>query len=95
MISMYTRLELKGQRAPKKCLHSGMLKQDFPYSKLKCMRGSLTENELQNVIDEVIAKEKSVQEMESEFIRIKEMRALQTFFIKYTNCQSWKEAHER
>ena len=59
------------------------------------MRGSLTENELQNVIDEVIAKEKSVQEMESEFIRIKEMRALQIFFIKYTNCQSWKEAHER
>ncbi|CAB4038287.1 Hypothetical predicted protein, partial [Paramuricea clavata] len=95
MICMYTRLELKGQRASKKCLHSGMLKQDFPYSKLKCMRGSLTENELQNVINEVIAKEKSVQEMESEFIMIKEMRALQTFFIKYTNCQSWKEAHER
>jgi hypothetical protein len=92
---MYTRLEFKANGPPNKCLHSGKLKQDFPYSKIKCMRVSLTENELQNVIDEVIAKEKSVQEKESEFIRIKEMRDLQTFFIKYTNCQSWKEAHER
>ena len=43
----------------------------------------------------VINKEKSVAEMEAEFVRIKEIRASQTYFTTYTNCNSWKEAQER
>ncbi|CAB4019463.1 Hypothetical predicted protein [Paramuricea clavata] len=88
-------MELKGQRASKKCLQSGILHLDLPYYKLKCMRGSLTEEKLKSVITEVIAKEKSLHEMEAEFVRLKEMRALQNFFIRHSNCESWKEAQER
>ena len=95
MISMFMKMELKGQRASKKCLQSGISHLDLPYYKLKCMRGSLTEEELKSVITEVIAKEKSLHEMEAEFVRLKEMRALQNFFIRHSNCESWKEAQER
>ena len=45
LISKYMKVELKGQCASKKCLKSGILQQDFPYSKLRCLRGLLTEKE--------------------------------------------------
>lgn len=92
---MYMKLELKGQRASSKSLQSGVLKQDFPYSKLKCMRGLISEDELTRIMTEVIQKEKSVSDMEKEFIRLKEMRALQNFFMKSANCKSWDEARKR
>ena len=95
LISIYMRMELKGQRASSKSLQSGILRQDFPYSKLKCMRGLITEEELTRVITQVIQGEKSISDMEKEFTRLKDMRALQNFFLKSTNCKSWEEARER
>ena len=59
LISMYMRMELKGQRASRKSLQSGILRQDFPYSKLKCMRGLISEEELTRAITQVVEREKS------------------------------------
>ena len=59
------------------------------------MRGLISEDELTRIMTEVIQKEKSVSDMEKEFIRQKEMRALQNFFMKSVNCKSWEEARNR
>ena len=93
--SSYRKLELKGQRATKKVLKNIKLQGDFPYAKVKCMRGDITEDELKKVLSDVISKEMSLAEMESSLVRIKEMRALQAYFAKYANCTSWQEARER
>ena len=52
------------QRASSKSLQSGILRQDFPYSKLKCMWGLISEEELTRVITQVIEREKSICDME-------------------------------
>ena len=76
MIGKYRRLELKGKRASKKALKEANMtsKSDFPYSKLKCMRGEVTGPELVDVLEKVNIKEKSLFEMESDLVHIKEMR---------------------
>ena len=95
MVTNYRQMRLKGQRATKKVLKDIKCQADFPYAKLKCMRGDITELELINTLSEVNSKQKSLAEMESDLVRLKEMRALQSFFAKYSNCSSWQEARER
>jgi hypothetical protein len=95
MVTNYRQMRLKGQRATKKVLKDIKCQADFPYGKLKCMRGDITELELINILSEVNSKQKSLAEMESDLVRLKEMRALQSFFTKYSNCSSWQEARER
>ena len=91
----YRKLQLKGQRATKKVLQNIKCQADFPYAKIKCMRGDVTEEELVQILGQVVSKEKSLAEMESDLVRIKEMRALQCFFVKYSNCTSWQDAQKR
>jgi hypothetical protein len=43
----------------------------------------------------VNSREKSLADMESDLIGIKEMRALQCFFVKHSKCTSWQDAQER
>ena len=91
-------LQVKGQRAANEFLKKGEIgreKLDYPYSKLKVFRGEITELEIKLLLEEVIKKEKSWQEMESEIVRIKEMRALQNFFGKQTNGTKWEEVQRR
>lgn len=97
-LDLYGQLQLKGQRATKEFLkkgESGRAKLDYPYSKLKVFRGEITELEIKFLLEEVVKKEKSLQEMESEIVRIKEMRALQNFFVKQTNSTKWEEVQRR
>ena len=77
---MYMRMELKGQRISSKSLQSGILRQEFPYSKLKCMRGLNREEELTRAITQVIEREKSICDMEKECTRLKEMRVCRISF---------------
>ena len=88
--------QLLGQRIPKRAEKGGMVaKALFPYSKLKCIRGEITSQELLDLVRQVNAKEISYHDMERELTRIKEMRALQNFFVKYTNCSSWENAKNK
>ena len=63
-------------------------KSDFTYLRLKCIRAEVRGPELVDVFEKVNTKEKSLSEMQSDLVRIKEMRALQNFFVKYTDCTS-------
>ena len=94
---MHAQMQLKGQRASVKVLkgHTSSCKLSFPYGKLKCLRGDVMEEELLLILGKVIKKELSLSEMESEINRIKEMRALQNYFVKYTDSPSWVVAKER
>ena len=91
----YRKLELKGQRATKKVLQNIKCQADFPYAKIKCMGGDATEEELVQILSQVVSKEKSLAEMEFDLVRIKEMHALQCFFVKYSKCTSWQYAQKR
>ncbi|CAB3993485.1 Hypothetical predicted protein [Paramuricea clavata] len=71
-----TTKRVKGQRVMKKVLKDIKCQADFPYAKLKCMRGDITEQEF-IILSEVNFKEKSFAEIESVLIQIKEMCALQ------------------
>ncbi|XP_028417131.1 uncharacterized protein LOC114541406 [Dendronephthya gigantea] len=98
IMEMYGKMELKKQRASKKALKEGTAfscKLDFPYIKLKCLRGDLTQDEILNLLQKLMEKEFSLPEMESEITRMKEMRALQNYFVKQADCISWTEAKER
>ena len=97
VVKKFRSLELKGQKASKKALTYGVMTagSDFPYARLKHLRGEITQDELLVALTKVNNKEMSLAEMEADLVRIKEMRALRSFFIKYTNCASWKEAKER
>ena len=44
------------KRVSSKSLQSGILRQDFPYSKLKCMRALISNDELTRVITKVIQR---------------------------------------
>lgn len=100
VMDMYGEMKLKGQRASKKVLKGGTAvgitsKLCYPYSKLKCLRGDVNDKELLDMLNKVIETELSLQEMKCELVRLKEMRALQNYFVKNTNSTSWTEAKER
>ncbi len=99
VIRLYESLKLKGQRASKKTLKENAsqkaIKLSFPYSKLRCLRGDITNTEIMAILNKVIKLELSLVEMEQESCRIKEMRSLQNFFVKKTECDSWQDAKER
>lgn len=99
MMDLYATIKLKGQRASTKILKDGtntqMSKLCLPYSKLRCLRGELTNYEIVTILTKVVSQEYSLSDMENELCRIKEMRALQNYFVKTTDCASWEEAKER
>jgi hypothetical protein len=45
----YRKMELKRQRATKKVLQNIKSQADFPYAKIKCMRGDVTGEELLDI----------------------------------------------
>jgi hypothetical protein len=55
----------------------------------------LKEDEMKIVLESVCDGEMSLLEMECELVRIKEMRALENYFVKATACSSWANAKER
>lgn len=99
MLDKYGKAELKGQRVTKKVLkekHSAIARKiDFPPSKLKMLRGDVTGAELLQLVEEVNLKRTSLVDLESELLRIKEMRAVQNAFVKHSNSVSWEDAKQR
>ena len=99
MTGLFENHKLKGQRASKRHLKESAsqkaVKVSIPYSKFKCLRGDLESDEILDVLTKVINSEWSVCEMENELRRIKEMRALQNFLVKYTQCETWDETKAR
>jgi hypothetical protein len=97
-MDMFSQTQLKGQRASKKALKDGEVgstRLAFPYAKLKFLRGDVTQPEILDVFQRVVNKEITLQEAESELVRLKEMRAVQKHFMKQTNCTTWTNAKER
>ena len=99
LMKQYGALKLKGQKASKKAMKDNAknktLKVSFPYTKLKCLRGDLKMDELLQILHNVISGDISLQDMEKELGRLKEMRALQNYFVKNTNYSSWRVAKEK
>ena len=99
MLDLHGDMKLKGQRASKKILKEGTStftsKLCLPYSKLRCLRGELTNQEIVEMLTKVVSLEISVTDLEKELCRIKEMRALQNYFVKATDSASWEHAKER
>lgn len=99
VLRLYESLKLKGQRASKKSLKDNVdaktLKLSFPCFKLRCLRGNVTNSEMATALNKVIRLEFSLREMEQELSRIKEMRALQNFFVKKTDCDTWEKSKEK
>ena len=98
-MAMYRAFKLKGQKLSKKNLKGNSKDKlpdtSFPCARLRCFRGELKKEELLTNLQSVIAGEMSLQEMERELCRLKEMRALQNYFVKSTDCSSWNEAKQR
>ena len=55
----------------------------------------MTQPEILDIFQRVVNKEITLQEAESELVRLKEMRAVQKHFMKQTNCTIWTNAKER
>ena len=68
------------------------MKIDLPPSKLRCLRGEITNDELLVILKKVLNLQFSLAEMQKECCRTKEMRALQNFFVRGTECESWDDA---
>ena len=89
-------MKLKGQRTSKKILKNNkdgvLMKIDLPPSKLRCLRGEITNDELLVILKKVLNLQFSLAEMQKECCRTKEMRALQNFFVRGTECESWDDA---
>ena len=70
VVRKFKSLELKGQKATKKALTYGVMtaSSDFPYSRLKHLRGEITQEELLGALRKVCTKEKSLAEMEAELV---------------------------
>jgi hypothetical protein len=99
MMNQYGQYKLKGQKITKKALKENVKEKasqlSLPYTKLKCLRGDLKKEELLDILHEVNTGGMSLQEMEKEMCRLKEMRSLQNYFVKSTDCQSWSEVKKR
>jgi hypothetical protein len=74
MLELYGQMKLKGQRASKKILKEGTStltsKLCLPYSKLRCLRGELTNQEIVEMLTTVVHLEMSVTDLEKELCRI-------------------------
>ena len=67
----------------------------LPYSRLKALREEISNEELKEHLESVVENELTLQEMEQELTRIKEMRPLQSHFVKCTGTVPWYEAKNR
>ena len=89
MLDLYGDMKLKDQRASKKILKEGTStltsKLCLPFSKLRCLGGELTNQEIVEMLTKVMGLEMSVTDLEKELCQVKEMRALQNYFVKATD----------
>ena len=92
IFTKYAQGQLKGQKATK---NEGAQKPNCPPFKFRCLRGDLREEEVMSLLSEVDSGIKSLQEMESEAKRIKEIREVQCIFVNETGAQDWDDAVQR
>ena len=103
ILQKYGRLELMGQKVSSKVLkklcfassESQTTTVDCPISKFKCLRGNLSDEEMELLLVKVNDGKMSFAGLEKECRKIKELKELQRHLVQQAGCQSWDEAKQR
>ena len=96
VLKKYGKLEIKGQRAKKKDLNSGLKTAiDCPIYNFKCLRGDLTYDEIRCLLEDLTAHKVTFAELKQEASHLKEIKEVQRQFITKTGSENWKEVTER
>lgn len=102
ILEKYGRLELMGQKVSTRVMKNMSQKEsglqttvDCPISKFKCLRGNLSDDEIERLLKKVDNGEMSFPGLESQCKKIKEIKDLQRHLIDQSACESWEEAKRR
>ena len=96
VVEKHGRLEIKGQKASKKTLKTGLKATvDCPSYNFKFLRGDLTEEETVSLLNGLLEGKATFSEAKQESSRIKEIKDVQRQFITCTGCDKWEEVTKR
>ena len=95
VLDMYGKLELKGQKAKKRDLRTRMKSTvDCSAYNFKCLRGDLTDTEIRGLLQDLVKKTLTFNELKIEASRIKEVKEVQRHFVTKTGSKHWEEVIE-